>query len=122
MIKKIEKNANFLELVPFKNVDQKWEVNDDGLVQIIVLRNSLLDRVVRKFFKTPKEMKIDLDAKGSCVWKSIDNHRNIEDIGELLTEEFDENAKPLYQRLATYINILRNNKFIELEKRSDKYD
>jgi len=121
MIKKIEKNANFLELVPFKNVDQKWEVNDDGLVQIIVLRNSLLDRVVRKFFKTPKEMKIDLDAKGSCVWKSIDNHRNIEDIGELLTEEFDENAKPLYQRLATYINILRNNKFIGLKKRSDRY-
>ncbi|MFT5875067.1 MAG: hypothetical protein ACI8WT_004047 [Clostridium sp.] len=119
MAKKINKNTNFLELVPFKNRDQKWEVKDDGLVRIIVMRDGLLERAVRMFFKTPKEMKIDLDAQGSCVWKGIDNHRNIEEIGKLLIQEFGDKAEPLYQRLGTYINLLRNNKFIELEEASN---
>ncbi|MCJ7691582.1 MAG: PqqD family protein [Clostridiaceae bacterium] len=119
MAKKITKNANFLKLVPYKNMDQKWELKDDGLVRIIVMRDGLLDRAVRMFFKTPKEMKIDLDDQGSCVWKCIDNHRNIEEIGKLLIKEFGDKAEPLYQRLGTYINILRNNKFIKLKEVSD---
>lgn len=119
MARKISKDTNFLELVPFKNRDQKWELNNDGSVRIIVMRDGLLDRAVRMFFKTPKEMKIDLDAQGSCVWKGIDNHRNIEEIGTLLSKEFGKDAEPLYQRLGTYINILRNNKFIKLEKVSN---
>ncbi|MEK6265801.1 MAG: PqqD family protein [Clostridium sp.] len=64
-------------------------------------------------------MKIDLDAQGSCVWKSIDNYRNIEEIGKLLIKDFGDKAEPLYQRLGTYINILRNNKFIKLKEVSD---
>jgi hypothetical protein len=119
MARKINKNTNFLQLVPFKNKDQKWIINDNGMVQIIVMRDGLLERAVRMFFKTPKEMKIDLDAQGSCVWKGIDNHRNIEEIGKLLIKEFGDKAEPLYQRLGTYINLLRNNKFIELEEVSN---
>jgi len=119
MAKKIDKNANFLKLVPYKNMNQKWELKDDGLVRIIVMRDGLVDRAVRMFFKTPKEMKIDLDAQGSCVWKSIDNYRNIEEIGKLLIKDFGDKAEPLYQRLGTYINILRNNKFIKLKEVSD---
>ncbi|SHJ78214.1 PqqD family protein [Tepidibacter formicigenes] len=119
MSKKIKKNDNFLELVPFKNKNQKWKLNDQGLVQIIIPREGILDKIVRVFFKTPKVMKIDLDLQGSCVWKAIDGERNIEEIGNILKNEFGKNAEPIYERLGTYINILRNNKFITLEKVSD---
>ncbi len=119
MSKKIKKDDNFLELIPFKNKDQKWELNDQGFVQIIIPREGMLDKVVRVFFKTPKVMRIDLDAQGSCVWKAIDGEKNIQDIGSILENEFGKDAEPLYERLGTYINILRNNKFITLEKVSD---
>ncbi|KPU27196.1 hypothetical protein TR13x_06435 [Caloranaerobacter sp. TR13] len=117
MVKKIKKSDNFLELIPKKNNTLEWIVNDEGLVQVIIPRNGILDRIVRVFFKTPEVMRIDLDPIGSCVWKSIDGQRNIQDIAKILKEEFGEKAEPLYERLGTYINILRNNKFITLEKR-----
>ncbi|TCO75211.1 PqqD family protein [Marinisporobacter balticus] len=119
MAKKIKKDDNYLELVPFKNKDQNWEFNDQGLVQLIIPRNSLLDKIVRFFFKTPEVMRIDLDGHGSCVWKAIDGKRNVAEISKIVKAEFGENAEPLYERLGKYISILRNNKFITLEKVSD---
>ncbi|MCT4621815.1 MAG: PqqD family protein [Marinisporobacter sp.] len=119
MAKKIKKDDNYLELVPSRNKDQKWEENDAGFIQLIIPRDGVLDKTVRFFFKTPKVMRIDLDAHGSCVWKAIDGNRNIEQIGKIIKREFGEDAEPLYERLGTYINILRNNKFITLEKVSE---
>jgi len=116
MKNKITKDDNFLELVPQKNSSQEWILNDEGNVQIIIPRNGLLDRAVRVFYKTPKIMRIDLDDLGSTVWRSIDGEKSIGDIGEILKEEYGKNAEPLIERLAKYINILRNNKFITLEK------
>ncbi|CAH2214763.1 PqqD family protein [Tepidibacter aestuarii] len=116
---KIKKDDNFLELVPKKTCGYKWKINENGFVQIIIPREGRLDKIVRFFFKTPKEMKIDLDEQGSCVWKLIDGENNIEDIGSNLKDEFGKKAEPIYERLGTYINILRNNDFIKLEKVSD---
>ncbi|SHK53658.1 PqqD family protein [Paramaledivibacter caminithermalis] len=119
MNKKIKKNDNFLELIPIKKTSQKWQLNEDGLVQIIIPREGVLDKLVRVFFKTPKVMRIDLDAIGSCVWNSIDGKKNIREIAEILKDEFGKEVDPLYERLGTYINILRNNKFIILERVRD---
>ncbi|QEK11868.1 PqqD family protein [Crassaminicella thermophila] len=119
MERKIKKDDNFLELIPVKKESQKWEINEDALVQLIIPRDGILDKIVRVFFKTPKVMRIDLDMLGSCVWKAIDGKRNVKDIAELLKSEFGKEAEPLYERLGTYINILRNNKFITLEKARD---
>ena len=81
MGKKFKKDDNFLELIPVIEEDQDW-IEEDGLVQIIIPRNGILERIVRPVFKTPKSMKIDLDKLGSCVWKSIDGARTVEDIGK----------------------------------------
>ena len=116
MGKKIDKNDNFLELIPVRSDKISWETIDENLVQIIIPREGILDKIVRTFFKTPKVMRIDLDEQGSCVWNSIDGKRNIDEIGKILKDTFGKDAEPLYQRLGTYINILRNNKFISLEK------
>lgn len=116
MSKKINKNDNFLELIPKRKEAQEWTTNEKGNVQLIIPRNGFIDRAVRIFYKTPKFMKIDLDVLGSTVWNAIDGNRNIYEIGRLVKEEHGENAEPLIERLGTYINILRNNKFITLDK------
>lgn len=117
MGKKLKKTDNYLELIP-KVVDgQDWIEDEQGLVKIVINRNGILERIIRPFVKSPKTMKIELDALGSCVWKAIDGEKTIEEIGGKVKQEFGENVEPLYERLATYINILRNNKFITLEKK-----
>ncbi len=119
MNKKINKNDNFLELVPKKTEKYEWEMSEDGLVRIIIPREGLLDKAVRIFFKTPKVMKIDLDSYGSFIWNNIDGSKNIEEIANILSRKFGKDVEPLYDRIGTYINILRNNKFITVEKVSD---
>jgi hypothetical protein len=119
MGKKIKKRDNFLDFIPKKNNGYQWGQKENGLVQIIVPRDGVLDKIVRKLFKTPKQFIIDMDYMGSFICKNIDGTNNIMRIGELLREEFGEEAEPLYERLATYINTLRNNRIIILEKAGD---
>ncbi|WP_213818933.1 PqqD family protein [Garciella nitratireducens] len=117
MNKKIKKGDNFLKLIPKKNLKYQWIEKEDGRIQIIIPRDKILDKIVRKIFKTPESFKIDLDKIGSFIFKNIDGKNNIEKIAELLKKQFGQEVEPLYKRLITYINILRNNKFITLERR-----
>lgn len=113
-MKKEKEKKNFLDYVP-KKVDKiNWIDKEDGIVQIIVARDSLYERIVRKLFFTPDNYKIDLDRIGSFIWNNIDGKRNLYEISQLLESEFEEEVEPLYERLIQYINILKNNKFINI--------
>jgi glutathionyl-hydroquinone reductase len=113
MLKKKEEMHNFLDLVPKKSSKVKCEQREEELIRLIVPRDSLVDRIVRKLFFTPDAFKIDLDDIGSFVWRQIDGQKTIYEIGQQLKEEFKEEAEPLYERLVQFMNILKNNKFIE---------
>jgi coenzyme PQQ synthesis protein D (PqqD) len=113
-MKKEKKEENYLDYIPEKSPNCKWVDKEDGIVQIIVDRDSLFERIVRKLFFTPESYKVDLDRIGSFIWNRIDGKRNLYDIGQLLKVEFGEDIEPLYERLIQYINILKNNKFIKL--------
>lgn len=114
------KKENFLDFVVVKSEDVDWKELDNGIIQIIIWRNSLLDKIVRKFFNTPEKTKIDLDKMGSFIWKSIDGKRDVYEISKLVKDEFGKKAEPLNKRLITYINILRNNKFIKLINKQEE--
>lgn len=116
MKKKESKGRNFLDMVPIKNEKYKTNITDEGLVQIIIQRNGVIDRIVRLILKTPKEMKIDFDAIGTCVWNAIDNKRNMQEIGDILKKEFGDQIEPVYERLGSHMNVLKNNKFIKIVK------
>lgn len=104
--------VNFLDIVPIRNAKYRWILLESGITQIQIDRNSWLDKVVRLFFKTPAMMKIDLDKYGSYIWNEIDGIKDFGMISEGFKETFGEEVEPLYQRLGSYANILRNNKFI----------
>lgn len=112
MLKKKEKE-NYLDYIPKRSLNIKWEEREDGLVRLIVPRNTIIDRIVRKLFFTPEAFKIDLDKLGSFIWRQIDGEKTIYEIGKLLKEEFKEEAEPIYERLIQFMRILKNNNFIE---------
>ena len=83
-------------------------------MQIVIKRDSWLDRLVRKFKKTPEHARIDLDIYGSQVWMLIDGKSDVQEIAKKLKQSFGDDIEPLYERLGAYINILNNNNFIKL--------
>lgn len=113
---KINKDDNFLDLIPIRTDKMKWHENEEGLIYIVIPRKQALDRLVRLFKKTPDQMRVDLDKIGSGAWKLMDGDRSIGEICTLMLEAFGDEVNPVYERVGTYINILRNNKFITLKK------
>lgn len=113
------KKENFFEFVPVKVNGMDWKKNKDEVVQLIVWKDKIIDKIVRKFFDTPEKTIVDLDEIGSFVWESIDGNRNIFEISQLMKDNFGKKVEPLNERLITYIKILKNNKFIKLVKKQE---
>ncbi len=118
VVMKIHKDDNFLELIPpIRTEKMKWHEDENGLIHIMIPRKEAIDRLVRLFKKTPDQMRVDLDEIGSRAWKLMDGKRTIGEICDLMIEHFGgDDVDPVYERVGTYINILRNNKFIVLKK------
>lgn len=103
---------NYLDFVPGKNPDFPAEERQDGLITVIITRKGIYDRIAQTFFHAPAQSRIDLDQYGSFVWKQIDGHRSIFEIGKLTSQEFGQEAEPLYPRLVKFFAILKEHRFI----------
>ncbi len=107
-----KKKENYLDYIPKHNALFEWSEDKKGKVTVKVLNRGLYNRIAQIFFKRPKYSNIELDEFGSYVWKQIDGVRNVYEIGSLVKEHFGDKAEPLYERLAKFITILRNNGYV----------
>jgi hypothetical protein len=114
-IKEKEK-VNLLDYVPIKSKKIEATIKEDGLIDLTILRDGFLDTMVRKIAKTPDRKIISLDSLGSGVWKAIDNNRTLGTIALVIKEEFGVDADPLYDRLLSFVRLLKNNEFIDLKR------
>lgn len=117
MFKKKEKvSENYMDYIPKRSESIKWKQKEDSnLVQIIVKRDSITEKITQKLFFTPDKSKIDLDELGTFVWLNINGENTVYEIGQLIKENFKGNAEPLYERLIQFLQILSNNKFISFK-------
>ena len=110
------KDQNYLEKVPVRNPEFAWKEDDQGMVTVDMVHKGIFDRLAQKLWVTPKVSHVKLDRFGSFVWKQMDGSRNIIDIGVLVREEFADQAEPLYERLAEFVKMLRDNRFVTFGK------
>ena len=115
MGKKINKNDNYLDLIPSVRDGLKWK-EADGIVTIFQENKGFFNGVAQKFFGRPKVSEIELDKFGSFVWLSIDGAKNIAKIGEAVKAEFGDEAEPLYERLSKYFNTLDMLHYVTLKR------
>ena len=106
---------NYLDKIPEKNKDIKWNKDENGAVTLEIENKGVMNRIAQKLFKKPKISYIHLDETGSFVWTMIDGAKDISAIGKELEEEFGEKAHPLYERLAKYFQILESYGFVTLK-------
>lgn len=116
---RVRSKKNLLDFIPVKSNSTKFEstINKSNNIRIIIHRNSILDRFIRKFIKkTPLTFNVDLDDYGSFIYNSIDGTKTIYEIGNEVKEHFGDEVEPLYERLGAFCNLLKNNDFIYFKK------
>lgn len=116
------KADNFLSYIPIINSSNSYEEGESGFITIQMIHNGIFDKVAQFLFFTPKVSRIRLDEYGSFLWKQMDGVNTVGELAVLLQKRYGEAAQPLYERLISYLKILKNNRFIFF-KRDDKiYD
>ena len=70
---KIDKN--YLDFIPVKNPEIKYETNDKGNITVFIRWEGFFNKIAQKFFHRPKVSSIDLDDYGSFVWNTIDDKK-----------------------------------------------
>lgn len=109
------KDRNYIEHIPQRVSAYNWTADESGIVTIEVENTGVFNRIAQKLFNKPKISYVHLDKMGSFIWKSIDGKKTIYEIGELVDKAFGGEAKPLYERLSKYIQILESYKFVSID-------
>ena len=83
---KIDKN--YLDFIPVKNPEIKYETNDKGNITVFIRWEGFFNKIAQKFFHRPKVSSIDLDDYGSFVWNTIDDKKDIYTLSQELDAHF----------------------------------
>jgi len=112
-------DVNLFDLIPERNAN--YEESGDGL--IIILKPKFKNKIFVKYLlprlKSPN-FKVKLDQFGSFVWNQCNGKNTVEQIGNLLKENFQGDIEPVYDRLAVFIQSLARYRFIEYKNYNSK--
>ncbi len=104
-------SENFLERKPVPADWFRW-TEESGAITLEIENKGIMNRICQKLFKKPPVSYVHLDEMGSFLWPHMDGEKDIIQLGELVKERFGEDAEPLYERLAVYMQRLESYRFI----------
>lgn len=109
------RSDKYLDGKPARNEKFSWSVQD-GQVTLEIENKGVWNTLFQKILKKPRISYVHLDEMGSFVWPLIDGEKTILEIGKAVEERFGDEAKPLYERLVKYFQILESYHFIYLNQ------
>ena len=114
-MKKKKTGENYLDKIPCRTDTIKWEMDEKGNIVLILTNKGFFHGIARILFHRPRISKIHLDEMGNFIWPLLDGTRSVYEIGRLVEERFQDKAKPLYERLVQYLELLREYGFITFD-------
>lgn len=117
MARKAKKDENYLDYIPAVSTKNSWDADAEGNVTIHMVHRGFYAWIAQKVFHRPRVSHIDLDEMGSFIFPLIDGERTVGQIAQLVRERFGADAEPLYERLAKYMQILRNQRLHLLRRK-----
>ncbi len=108
-------NENYLDNIPVRQENLRWDADEKGMVTLYVHNTGLMKRITQKLFKKPEYTQVHLDENGSFIWPLIDGDKSIIELGKDVKERFGEKAEPLYPRLAKFFQILESYGFVSFK-------
>lgn len=109
-------SENYLERRPCRKEGLSWQSQEDGKITLVIENRGFFNRLFQVLFKKPKQSFIHLDEMGSFLWPKMDGEKDILALGEEVKAAFGEQAEPLYERLAKYVQILESYGFVTIQK------
>ncbi len=109
-------SKNYLEKIPVRPGHIAWDADEKGMVTLHIENKGVMKRITQVLLKKPKISHIHLDETGSFVWPLMDGEKDLIEIGKDVEAHFGDAAKPLYERLAKYFQILDSYGFVEWKK------
>lgn len=104
-------SKNYLDYIPVKNPEIKYETGEDGIVVVYLVWNGFYHKMAQKFFHRPKVSEIRLDKYGSFVWNTIDDVKDVHELSLAMDQEFPGMEKGL-SRLIKFLEILHDRRLI----------
>lgn len=104
---------NYLDHVFRRAAAIEWDCDAKGNVTLIVENKGFFNRIAQKLIKKPEKTQLHLDKIGSFVWMKFDGTRSVYEIAMEVKREFGQKADPLYDRLTAYMEMLREQGFIQ---------
>ncbi len=112
-MRKKQASENFLERKPMRAEHLRWNTDGAGAVTLEIDNKGIMNRICQRLFKKPPVSYVHLDEMGSFLWPRFDGEKNLISLGEEVKVAFGDEAEPLYERLAKYLQILESYHFIE---------
>ncbi|OGU61038.1 MAG: hypothetical protein A2X64_10365 [Ignavibacteria bacterium GWF2_33_9] len=115
---KINKDTNFLELIPKRKVG--IEKTEDNKVKLLIPRfkNKLAQKYLIPKFQS-KHIEAKLDEYGSTCITLSNGERNIYEIAKIMKEQFGEKIEPVYERVSKYFGMMHSKGFVELIEKEE---
>lgn len=113
--KKKISNQNYMDFIVIKNPEIEYEINEKGIVTVMIEWTGFYHRIAQRFFKRPKVSEIKLDTYGSFVWQTINNKKTVHQISVELESQFPKMEKPL-SRLIKFLEIMKDHHLIEIKE------
>ena len=92
---------------PVRNPALKWRLNDEDNVEIIVPRRSdRMGRILGFLFYVPETRPLVLDEVGTRVWQLCDGERTVEEIVQVLSDQYILDRHEVELSLTAYMRTL----------------
>ena len=108
--------VDYGSVIPEHSAEIAWTADENGIVTLDVENKGVFNRIFQLILKKPKVSHIHLDELGSFVWRSIDGQRSVAQLCELVESELGEKASPAGERLVKFLEILKEYKFISMNR------
>jgi hypothetical protein len=113
-----KKKQNLLTMTPVLKETYTLEPAsaDSEKMQVVIPRDSWLERLSIRFLKQPDRIKVKLDELGSFVLSHCNGDYTVEEIADRVEAHFGEEAEPVLPRLVKFLQIVEANGWIHMQK------
>ncbi|MEK9138860.1 MAG: PqqD family protein [Bacteroidota bacterium] len=110
---KEQRPLNLLALKPKRNLE--WETGQANTVVLVIpkFKNRLLIKWLVPMLAKPN-IKVNLDERGSHIWRQCDGNTTVARMGEEMSTKFGEPLDSTYERIGKFVQQLARDKFVVL--------
>ncbi|MEC9253893.1 MAG: hypothetical protein VX686_00015 [Candidatus Thermoplasmatota archaeon] len=76
---------------------------------------SRLGRILERWLRVPRTVRVELDDYGIAIWKAMRNGAPVQQVGEALRYEFGDDVEPLWERLGEFLAMAERGDLLRLE-------